>query len=86
MVLIVYRITSIVNRNATLLKNLLASFDMCQYDQDKTHIAGGCIDFVITQSDVKVTNPLVANIAFSDHCLVTRQLLVNLPEVYPIPV
>ena len=50
------------------------------------HTAGGCLDLVITQSEVKVMDPLVSNIGFSDHCLVTCQLLVNLLEVDPIPV
>ena len=59
---------------------------MCQHVQDETHTAGGCIDLIITQSEVKVTDPLVSNIGFSFHCLVTCQLLVNLPEVDPIPV
>ena len=31
-------------------------------------------------------DPLVSNIGFSDHCLVTCQLLVNLPEVDLMPV
>ena len=65
----------------TFLENLLALFDMCQHVQDAKHIAGGCLDLIITQSEVKVTDPLVSNIGYSDNCLVTCQLLVNLPEV-----
>ena len=74
------------NADADELKNLLASFDMCQHVQDTTHTARGCLDLVITQSEVKVTDTMVSNIGFSDHCLVTCQLLVNLSEVDPIPV
>ena len=59
---------------------------MCHHVQNATHTAGGCLDLVITQLEVKVTDPLVSNIGFSDHCLVTCRLLVNLPEVDSIPV
>ena len=34
-------------------------------------------------SEVKVTDSLVSNIGFSDYCLVTCQLLVNLPQIDP---
>ena len=71
------------NADADGLKSLLASFDMCQHVQDATHTAGGCLDLVITQSEVKVTHLLVSNIGFSYHCLVTCQLLVIFPEVDP---
>ena len=59
---------------------------MCQHVQDATHIASGCLDLVNTQSPVKVTDPLVSDIGFSGHFLVTCQLLVNLLEVDPITV
>ena len=65
------------------LKNLLASFDMCQHVQDASYIAGGCLYLVIAQSEVKVTNSLVSNIGFSNHCLVTCQLLANLSDGDP---
>ena len=55
------------NADADELKNLLASFDMCQHVQDATHTVGGCLHLVITQSEVKVTDPLVSNNGFSDH-------------------
>ena len=51
-----------------------------------THTVGGWFDLVFSQSEVKVTGPLILNISFSDHCLVTCQLLVNLPDVDPVPV
>ena len=59
---------------------------MCQHVQNAAHTAGGCLDHVITPSEVKVTSPLVSNIGFSDHRLITCQLLVTLPEVDPMPV
>ena len=59
---------------------------MYQHVQNAIHTAGGWLDLVITQSEVKVMGPLVSNIDFSDHWLVNCQLLVNLSDAVPIPV
>ena len=45
----------------------------------------GC-NHVTHTAEVKVTDPLISNIDLYYHCLVTCQLLVNLPEVDFIPV
>jgi len=57
--------------------DLLTSFDMCQCVQQSTHKLGGLLDVIITRQHDCVTEVEVTEIGVSDHCLNTKQVLLN---------